>query len=70
MQLFNIGETIIDTRTHRAATVVSIIPQGENSIYDVYVLETDGELYLSNDSCLIVYDKHYWDELKEQKDRG
>ncbi len=65
-QLFNLGETVIDTRKHRAAIVISIIPYGENSINDVYVLETDGELYLSDDSRLIVYDKYYWDELDER----
>ena len=63
-QLFNLGETIIDTKTPRAATVMSIIPCGENSITDVYVLETDDELYLSDDSHLIVYNKYYWDELE------
>ena len=66
MQLFNLGETIIDTRTHNAAVVVAIIPQGQNSITDVYVLDDDGKLYLSDDTNLIVYDKYYWDGLEEE----
>jgi hypothetical protein len=63
MQLFNLGETVIDTRTHNTAIVVSIIPQGENSITDIYVLDDDGNLYLSDDTHLIVYDKYYWDDI-------
>ena len=67
MQLFSLGETIIDTRTHNAVTVVAIIPQGENSITDVYVLNNDGDLYLSDDDNLVVYDKYYWDTIDTMK---
>lgn len=68
MQLFNLGEWVIDTRSHATATVVSIIPQGENSMTDVYVLERDnGGLYLSTDTCLVCYDKHYWDDIDTLK---
>lgn len=64
MQLFNLGEWVIDTRSHATATVVSVIPHGENSTADVYVLEKDeGELYLSTDEHLVFYDKYYWDNL-------
>ena len=63
MQLFNLGETVIDTRTHSTAIVVSIIPQGENSLTDVYVLDNDGKLYLSDDAYLVVYDKYYWESI-------
>ena len=64
MRLFNLGETVIDTRTHDTAIVISIIPQGENSIADIYVLDKDGKFYLSDDTNLVVYDKYYWDELE------
>lgn len=67
MQLFNLGETIIDTRTHNAVTVVSVIPQGTNSIIDVYVLDDDGKLYLSDNTNLVVYDKYYWDTIDTLK---
>lgn len=64
MWLFNLGEWVIDTRSHATAIVVSIIPQGENSTADVYILERDnGELYLSTDTHLVCYDKHYWDDI-------
>ena len=67
MQLFNIGETVIDTRTHNSVIVVSVIPQGENSLTDVYVLDDYGTLYLSDDTHLVVYDKYYWDSIDTQK---
>ena len=67
MQLFNLGDTVIDTRTHNSAIVVSIIPQGQNSITDVYVLDVDGKLYLSDDSNLVEYDKYYWDDIDTLK---
>jgi hypothetical protein len=68
MQLFNLGEWIIDTRSHATATVVSVIPQGQNSMADVYVLEKDdGELYLSTDTHLVCYDKYYWDDINTLK---
>ena len=64
MQLFHINETLIDTRTHDAVVVVAIIPQGENSMMDLYVLRRDGgEYYISDYEDLIVYDKHYWESI-------
>jgi hypothetical protein len=70
MQLFNVGETVIDTKIDGAVEVVSIIPQGENSLCTVYVLSLNKEnadpiLYLSTDDGLIVYDKYYWDSLEK-----
>lgn len=64
MQLFHINETVIDTRSHDAVVVVAIIPQGPNSMMDLYVLRRDGgEYYISDYEDLIVYDKHYWDNI-------
>lgn len=64
MRLFNINETVIDTRSHDAVVVVAIIPQGENSMMDLYVLRRDGgEYYIADYENLIVYDKHYWDNI-------
>ena len=67
MQLFGLGETVIDTRTHSTAIVVSIIPQGENSLADIYVLDDEGRFYLSDDTNLVVYDKYYWDDIDTLK---
>ena len=67
MQLFNLGETVIDTRTHNTVIVVSIIPQGEHSLADIYVLDDEGRFYLSDDTNLVVYDKYYWDDIDTLK---
>ena len=67
MQLFNIGETVIDTKTHEAVEVIAIIPTGHYSIMDLYVVESsEGEYYIRGESDLVVYDKYYWDELEKK----
>jgi hypothetical protein len=64
MQLFNLGESVIDTKTHECASVVAVIPAGENSISDLYVLLTDySDYYITDGDRLVVYDKYYWDDL-------
>lgn len=69
MQLFNLGEQVIDTRTHESVGVVAVIPVGENSITDLYILnKSDGSYYISDDQYLIVYDKYYWDYLEVSHD--
>lgn len=70
MQLFNIGETVIDTRTHSTAVVTAIIPQGQNSITDIYVLDDDGRLYMAYDTSLVVYDKYYWNDINTVRIKG
>lgn len=68
MQLFNIGETVIDTKTHEAVEIIAIIPAGHNSIINLYVVEpSEGGYYILNESDLVVYDKYYWDELEEKE---
>jgi hypothetical protein len=50
--------------------VVAIIPQGPNSMMDLYILRRDGgEYYISDYEDLIVYDKHYWDNIDTCKIR-
>lgn len=69
MQMFNIGEWCIDTKSHRAVDVIAIIPTGHNSIIDLYVVEpSEGGYYILSESDLVVYDKYYWDELEEKED--
>ena len=62
MQIFNIGETVIDTRTHECAIVVAIIPRSQNSMIDIYILDKDGKFYMSDDTHLVAYDEYYWDD--------
>lgn len=62
MRLFNLGETIIDTKRNSVVSVVAVIPQGENSITDLYVLrENEDTYYITDSEDLIVYDKYYFD---------
>ena len=69
MQLFNLGETVIDTKSQDAVTVVAIIPQGRDALYDIYVLmdESGNRIYMRDDADLITYNKYYWDELEAKK---
>lgn len=76
MQLFNIGETVIDTRTNRSVLVVAVVPSGAvyangvEALFDLYALMEDaefgGRIYWSDDAGLQVYNKYYWDD--EEKD--
>jgi hypothetical protein len=62
MRLFSLGETIIDTKRNSVVSVVAVIPQGENSITDLYVLrENEDTYYITDSEDLIVYDKYYFD---------
>lgn len=62
MRLFSLGETIIDTKRNSVVSVVVVIPQGENSITDLYVLrENEDTYYITDSEDLIVYDKYYFD---------
>lgn len=62
MRLFSLGETIIDTKRNSVVSVVAVIPQGENSITDLYVLrENENTYYITDSEDLIVYDKYYFD---------
>lgn len=62
MRLFSLGETVIDTKRNSIVSVVAVIPQGENSITDLYVLrENEDTYYITDSEDLIVYDKYYFD---------
>lgn len=63
--MFNLGDWVIDTKTHEAVDIIAIIPAGENSIIDLYVVEKDdGSYYISDAKNLITYDKYYWDSIE------
>lgn len=62
MQLFNIGETVINTKRNSVVTVTAVIPSGENSLVDLYILrENEDAYYITDAEDLIVYDKYYFD---------
>lgn len=64
MMMFNAGESIINTKTHNAGTVIAAIPAGPNCLRDLYIIdEADNNNYIIIDECdLVVYDKYYWDD--------
>lgn len=60
--MFDIGRTVIDKKRDSSPTVVGII---ENSYSTVYVLEDDGECYLTLEENLIEYNKYYFTDKEE-----
>ena len=65
MGLFNLGDWAIDTKTRRAVDIIAIIPAGENSIVDLYIVQdSESRYYIIDSSVLIEYDKYYWDDLE------
>ena len=64
--MFELGDWVIETKTHRSGSVISIIPAGQNSICDLYIVEFDGKYEIFDTQVLITYDKCYWDKLEEE----
>ena len=64
--MFDIGDSIINTKTHNAGTVIAIIPAGSKSLRDLYIIdEADNNDYIIVDADdVIAYDKYYWDNVK------
>lgn len=64
MVKFNIGDSIINTNTHNAGTVIAVVPAGPNCLRDLYIIdEADSNRYLIIDADdVIAYDKYYWDD--------
>jgi hypothetical protein len=64
MMMFNMGESIINTKTHNAGTVIATISAGPKCLRDLYIIdEADNSNYIIIDECdLVAYDKHYWDD--------
>lgn len=65
MTLFYIGESIINTKTHEAGTVIAVLPAGPNCLRNIYIIdEGDNNNYIIVDEDdLVVYDKYYWDDI-------
>ena len=66
--MFKLGDWVIETKTHRSGSVIAIIPEGENSICDLYIVEFDGKYEIFDSQVLIEYDKYYWDDLEDEND--
>ena len=65
---FELGDWVIEIKDHRSGSIIAVIPSGENSICDLYIVEFDGKYEIFDKQALIVYDKYYWDDLEEQED--
>jgi hypothetical protein len=66
MAKFELGDWVIDTKTHSAVDIIAIIPAGKNSIIDLYVVDpSDGGYYIIDETNLTEYDKYYWDAMEE-----
>jgi hypothetical protein len=62
--MFNPGDSVINTKTHNAADIITVIPAGHNSIRTLYIIEENTTGYLIVDETdLVVYDKYYWDDI-------
>ena len=66
--MFDIGDSIINTKTHNAGTVILAMPAGPNCLRDIYIIdEADNNNYIIIDADdVIAYDKYYWDNVKYQ----
>ena len=66
--LFSLGEWVIETKNHRHGEIVAVIPAGEYSITDLFIVQfSDGTYEIFDCSTLVVYDKYYWDSLEEDE---
>lgn len=66
MRLFDVGETVIDKRTRARAAVMAVIPQGPDSLLNLYILRKDDDsYYIADDIHLLTYNKNYWDNLNK-----
>lgn len=63
--LFNLGETVIVEDLRSAGTITAVIPAGHNSLINLYVVEIDFVYHIFPEDNLLVYDKYYWDEVRE-----
>lgn len=66
--MFDLGDSIINTRTHNAGTVIAAIHAGPNCLRDIYIIdEADRGKYIIIDADdVVAYDKYYWDDIKYQ----
>lgn len=59
--MFELGEIVIDVHKRTTVTIVGKFPCGD-AIENLYAVKTDyGKYYITGDSNLMEYDKHYFD---------
>lgn len=65
MTRFYLGESIINTKTHNAGTVITVIPAGPKSLRNIYIIDEadDNNYIIVDEDDLVVYDKYYWNEI-------
>lgn len=64
--MFELGDWVIETNTHRSCDVIAVIPAGCSAITTLYIVQfSDGKYEIFDESSLIAYDKYYWDNLEE-----
>lgn len=63
--MFDIGDSIINTKTHNAGTVIAVLSAGPRCLRDLYIIdEADTGNYIIIDAeDVVVYDKYYWDNF-------
>ena len=66
--MFDLGDWIIETKTHRSGSVIAVIPAGRCAITTLYVAQFSDDKYeIFDESLLTAYDKYYWDALEDTK---
>ena len=64
--MFELGDWVIETNTHRSCDVIAIIPVGTCAVTTLYVVQfSDGKYEIFDESSLTAYNKYYWDNLEE-----
>lgn len=61
--LYDLGDSVINTKTHNAADVIAVIPAGHNSIRTLYIIEEASTYVIIDEVDLVAYDKYYWDAI-------
>jgi hypothetical protein len=64
---FELGDWVIETKSHRSGSIVAVIPSGENSICDLYIVEFDSKYEIFDSQTIIQYDKYYWDDMEKNE---
>ena len=62
--MFDIGDSIINTKTHNTGTVIAFLSAGHKCLRDIYIIdEADSGNYIIIDAdYVIAYDKYYWED--------
>lgn len=68
MAKFDIGDSIINTKTHNAGTVIVAFPAGPSCLRNICIIDEadDSNYIIIDEDDLVAYDKYYWDDIKYQ----